>query len=65
VMNSINSGKPVVMAEKSAFARDMKAFVMDVTGSAPNKDSKSGLLHNLKPLKKFFGKTQSEARGEA
>jgi len=65
VMNSINSGKPVVLSEKSAFARDMKAFVTDVTGSAPSRSSKSGLLENLKPLKKIFGRSQGEARGEA
>ncbi len=65
VMNSINSGKPVVLSEKSAFARDMKAFVTDVTGSAPSRNSKSGLLENLKPLKKIFGRSQGEARGEA
>jgi pilus assembly protein CpaE len=65
VMNSINSGKPVVLSEKSAFARDMKAFVTDVTGSAPSRDSKSGLLENLIPLKRIFGRSQGEARGEA
>ncbi|MCL7977362.1 MAG: AAA family ATPase [marine benthic group bacterium] len=65
VMNSINSGKPVVLSDKSAFARDMRAFVMDVTGSAPKRDSRSSLIQNLKPLKKFFGRSQSEARGEA
>ena len=65
VMNSINSGKPVVLSEKSAFARDMKAFVTDMTGSAPDRNSKSGILENLKPLKKIFGRSQGEARGEA
>lgn len=65
VMSSINSGKPVVLSEKSAFARDMKAFVTDVTGSAPSRDSKSGLLENLIPLKRIFGRSQGEARGEA
>jgi pilus assembly protein CpaE len=65
VMNSINSGKPVVLSDKSAFARDMKAFVTDVSGTAPSRDSKSGLLENLKPLKKLFGRSQGEARGEA
>ena len=65
VMNSINSGKPVVLSEKSAFARDMKAFVTDVSGAAPSRDSKSGLLENLKPLKRIFGRSQGEARGEA
>ena len=65
VMNSINSGKPVVLSEKSAFARDMKALVADVTGSAPGRNSKSGILENLKPLKKIFGRSQGEARGEA
>ena len=65
VMNSINSGKPVVLSDKSAFARDMKAFVTDVSGTAPSRDSKSSLLENLKPLKKLFGRSQGEARGEA
>jgi pilus assembly protein CpaE len=65
VMNSINSGKPVVLLDKSAFARDMKAFVTDVSGTAPSRDSKSSLLENLKPLKKLFGRSQGEARGEA
>jgi len=65
VMNSINSGKPVVLSEKSAFARDMKALVADVTGSAPGRNSKSGILENLRPLKKIFGRSQGEARGEA
>lgn len=65
VMNSINSGKPVVLSEKSAFARDMKAFVADFSGSAPSGESKSGLLESLKPLKKIFGRSRDEARGEA
>ncbi len=65
VMNSINSGKPVVLSDKSAFARDMKAFVADVTGTAPSRDSRSGLLDNLKPLKRIFGRSHGEARGEA
>jgi len=64
VMNSINSGKPVVLSEKSAFARDMKAFVTDVSGTAPSKDSRSGLLDTLKPLKRIFGRSHGEARGE-
>ena len=64
-MNSINSGKPVVLSEKSAFAKDMKAFVADVTGTAPSRESKSSLLENFKPLKKIFGRSQGEARGEA
>ena len=61
VMNSINSGKPVVLSEKSAFARDMKAFVADVSGSSPGRDSKSGLLESLKPLKKIFGRSQGRS----
>jgi len=65
VMNSINSGKPVVLSEKSAFARDMKAFVTDVSGAVPSRESKSGLLENLKPLKRIFGRSRGEARGEA
>jgi pilus assembly protein CpaE len=65
VMNSINSGKPVVLSEKSAFARDMKAFVADVSGTSPSRESKSGLLESLKPLKKIFGRSRDEARGEA
>ena len=65
VMNSINSGKPVVLLEKSAFARDMKAFVADVSGTSSGRESKSGLIESLKPLKKIFGRSRDEARGEA
>jgi len=39
--------------------------VADVTGSAPGRNSKSGILENLRPLKKIFGRSQGEARGEA
>ena len=65
VMNSINSGKPIVLSEKSAFARDMKTFVADISGSAPSMEPKSGLLKSLKPLKNIFGRSRDEARGEA
>ena len=65
VMNSINSGKPVVLSEKSPFARDMKAFVADVSGTTSGQASKSGLIESLKPLKRIFGRSRDEARGEA
>jgi pilus assembly protein CpaE len=65
VMNSINGGKPVVLSEKSTFARDLKGFVADVSGAVPKKAEKQGVLSGLKPFKKIFGKTQGEARSEA
>ena len=54
VMNSINSGKPVVLADKSAFARDLKSLVTSVTGLAPETVEKEGLLGGLK--KRLGGK---------
>ncbi len=64
VMNSINSGKPVVLADKSAFARDLKGLVSSVSGvTVPSADG-DGLLGGLK---KMFGHKAGRAskRSEA
>ena len=52
VMNSINSGKPVVLTDKSAFARDMKALVANMTGVTTDSRDGDGLLGGLR---KMFG----------
>lgn len=50
VMSSINSGKPVVMADKSAFARDLKALVTAVTGITPTEADGNGLFGGIRRM---------------
>ena len=60
VMNSINQGKPIVLQDKSAYAKDLKGFVTALTGiSAPAEDGK-GLFDSLgRPLKKIFNRSNA------
>lgn len=60
VMNSINQGKPIVLTDKSAYAKDMKDFVSALSGvTAPSEEGK-GLLDNLgRPLKKIFNRSNA------
>jgi len=59
VMNSINQGKPIVLNEKSAYAKDLKGFVNALTGiTAQNEDSK-GLLDGLGKMKKIFNRSSA------
>jgi Flp pilus assembly CpaE family ATPase len=57
VMNSINSGKPVVMTEKSAFARDLKSLVSTMTGITPENADGDGLFGGIR---KIFGSKSSK-----
>lgn len=54
VMNSINSGKPVVLADKSAFARDLKSLVASLTGMTAESSDGDGLFGGLR--RKLTGK---------
>jgi pilus assembly protein CpaE len=62
VMSSINSGKPVVLADKSGFARDMKSFVSAVTGMAADRGAGGGLFDRglFKPLRRLIGQKASD-----
>lgn len=57
VINSINSGKPIVLSERSAISRDLKGLVNEITGiSATAGGGGSWLGKGLaRPLKKMFG----------
>ncbi len=57
VMNSINSGKPVVLADKSAFARDLKSLVTTITGAAPVQGNGEGLMGGIR---RMFGSKGSK-----
>ncbi len=60
VMNSINSGKPVVMTDKSVFARDLKSLVT-TTGITPEQADGDGLFGGIR---RMFG-PKSSKRSEA
>lgn len=59
VMNSINQGKPVVLSEKSAYAKDLKGFVNALTGITPSGDDGRGLLDGLGKVKKIFNRSSA------
>ncbi len=61
VMNSINSGKPVVMTDKSVFARDLKSLVTTMTGITPEQADGDGLFGGIR---RMFG-PKSSKRSEA
>jgi len=61
VMNSINSGKPVVMTDKSVFARDLKSLVTTMTGITPEQADGDGLFSGIR---RMFG-PKSSKRSEA
>jgi len=60
VMSSINSGKPVVMADKSAFARDLKALVTSVTGITPREADGDGLFGGIRRMLGSKGSKRSK-----
>lgn len=57
VMSSINTGKPVVMADKSAFARDLKSLVTSMTGIQPESADGDGLFGGIR---RMFGPKSSK-----
>lgn len=59
VMNSINQGKPVVLSDKSAYAKDLKGFVNALTGITPKGDDGKGLLDGLGKVKKIFNRSSA------
>ncbi len=60
VMNSINQGKPIVLNEKSAYAKDLKGFVTALTGISATAEDGKGLLDSLgRPLKKIFNRSNA------
>jgi pilus assembly protein CpaE len=50
VMNSINSGRPIVLTDKSAFAKDLKALVMNLTGITTDPTEGDGLFTSLRRM---------------
>jgi hypothetical protein len=49
-MNSINSGRPIVLTDKSAFAKDLKALVMNLTGITTDPTEGDGLFTSLRRM---------------
>jgi Flp pilus assembly CpaE family ATPase len=62
VMNSINSGKPVVMTDKSVFARDLKSLVTTMTGITPEQADGNGLFGGIRRMLGAKSSKRSEAR---
>ena len=62
VMNSINSGKPVVMTDKSVFARDLKSLVTTMTGITPDQADGDGLFGTIRRMLGPKSSKRSEAR---
>lgn len=62
VMNSINSGKPVVMTDKSVFARDLKSLVTTMTGITPEHADGGGLFGGIRRMFGPKGSKRSKAR---
>jgi len=60
VMNSINSGKPVVMTDKSVFARDLKSLVATMTGISPKQADGDGLFGSIRRMFGPKGSKRSE-----
>jgi hypothetical protein len=61
-MNSINSGKPVVMTDKSVFARDLQSLVTTMTGITPEHADGGGLFGGIRRMFGPKGSKRSEAR---
>ena len=57
VMNSINAGRPVVLADKSTFARDLKSLVTNITGIEPDQGNGDGLMGGIR---RMFGSKGSK-----
>jgi len=62
VMSSINSGKPVVMTDKSTFARDLKSLVTTMTGVALEETDSDGLFGSIRRIFGPKASKGSEAR---
>lgn len=61
VSRSINTGKPVVLEPKSAFARDLMALGGEIAGLSAQRNGKHA---RLGPLRRFFGiKPENAAHG--
>ncbi|TFG66127.1 MAG: hypothetical protein E4H28_02750 [Gemmatimonadales bacterium] len=59
-MNSINQGKPIVLQDKSAYAKDVKDFVSALSGVTAPSEAGRSLLDNLgRPLKKIFNRSNA------
>jgi pilus assembly protein CpaE len=56
VMSSINSGKPVILTDRSGFTRDLKGLINAVTGvTESSKNGGSWLGRSFKPLRRMLG----------
>jgi len=62
VMNSINSGKPVVLTDKSAFARDLRSLVTSMTGIQPEQADGNGLFGGIRRMFGSKGSKRSVTR---
>ncbi|MFW6088812.1 MAG: AAA family ATPase [Gemmatimonadota bacterium] len=59
VMNSINAGKPIVLSDKSAYAKDLKGFVNALTGISAKSEDGGGLFEGLGKVKKIFNRSNA------
>lgn len=59
VMNSINQGKPIVLSEKSSYAKDLKGFVNALTGISPDSGDGGRLRDGLGKMKKIFNRSSA------
>ncbi|MEE9208134.1 MAG: AAA family ATPase [Gemmatimonadota bacterium] len=63
VMNSINTGKPVVLQDRSNVGKDIRNFTSSLTGLKPMEKSKNGWLGKMsRPLKRMGGKSGQPSR---
>lgn len=59
VMGSINQGKPIVLSDKSAYAKDLKGFVNALTGISAGSEDGRGLFEGLGKVKKIFNRSSA------
>lgn len=59
VMNSINQGKPIVLSDKSSYAKDLKGFVNALTGISPAGEDGGRLREGLGKMKKIFNRSNA------
>lgn len=57
VMNSINTGKPVVLQDRSPVAKDIRNFTIGLTGITPVEEAKNGWFGRMSKRKKKASKS--------
>ncbi|MEN8144368.1 MAG: AAA family ATPase [Gemmatimonadota bacterium] len=63
VMNSINTGKPIVLQDRSSVAKDIRSFATSVTGLKPMDESKNGWLGKFKKKSGKSGQATAKKSG--